>query len=320
MAASSCALATSSSANVSATRSRSQPSSTPRARSASRAPSWCTWTVETRMPRVGSGALGSVTATNTPPSRTASSAGSEIWAASTRPSAPSGISAAYGARQIGAAGDEVARASSPHVGLVLGARHRDDAEPAVGRDADEVVAEPAGRAGDDHRRALVEAEQVECLVGGQRVEREAGREHRVDTRRCRRDGGGRQDHVAGIGAGRPGERVAQADHSVSDGEVVHVGADRVDDAGDIPAEPERERLPDDRPEGSGAQSEVDGVDARGGDGDPDLTRLWVRRGHVDDLQDLGSAVLLGDDCSHGLLLDVVVYLTQAYGELLSIGK
>src|SRR5690606_18581816 len=122
------------------------------------------------------------------------------------------------------------------------------------------------------------------------------------------DVGCRQDELLGVGA----EVAVEAGYEPGDtgaGRQVDAGAGGQDGAGEVPAQARVVGLVDQAHlvQAAACDREVDGVDWRGGDRDPDLPGTGVNDGHCDDLDGVG-AVRLSDDggpvgeCAHGSLL------------------
>jgi hypothetical protein len=117
------------------------------------------------------------------------------------------------------------------------------------------------------------------------------------------DRGGVQDDLLGVAAGRDVEPVGQPDHGVARGQARDAGTGLVDHPGDVPADAGLAGRAQDPglAEQAGPDGEVDGVDGRGRDADPDLPRAGLRDRRVDQLQDLGTAELPDHYCAHDFL-------------------
>jgi hypothetical protein len=94
---------------------------------------------------------------------------------------------------------------------------------------------------------------------------------------------GPRGHELGV-RGRLVREGRHAEHPVADLEARDALPQRLDGAGDVPADGERRVA---HAPARGSRLPVDGVDARRGDADEHLGRRGLRDRHLDDVQDLG---------------------------------
>ena len=156
---------------------------------------------------------------------------------------------------------------------------------------DDVAADRAGRAGHQQRcRRRRVAEQVDDLRGGQPVERHRRRRDQVQLVGYDGDVSRRDDELLGV---RAEVAVEPADQPGDPGahRQVHARPGGDDGAGEVPAQAGVVGLVD-QPRARGRRRrdrQVDRVDRRRGDLDPDLAGPRLDHGNVDDLDRVGSA-------------------------------
>jgi hypothetical protein len=133
--------------------------------------------------------------------------------------------------------------------------------------------------------AVTHTEQVER---GHRGLSRGGQHPRVQPRQAVRlahDVAGRDDDVFCV----RGEH-GPAEHSMPHAHLRDTRTDRVDDSGELVAQPLRERRRHPRVGRAAAEQAVERLHPGGLDADPDLSGPRLRRRYVDDVQDVRSAV------------------------------
>ena len=168
-----------------------------------------------------------------------------------------------------------------------------------------VGAHPSGGPDDQHLLSGLDLGHVaQCLQGGQAGDRDGGGLLEAEVRRLRSELVLRGDGVLREGS------LADAEHLVAGGEAGHVLADRLHDPGQVHAQDRVLRRPDPVPRDADrvGQSRHQVPDAtihpRGMDAHQDLVVGHLRWVDVPELEDVGRAVGLLDDCLHEVLLEV----------------
>ena len=148
--------------------------------------------------------------------------------------------------------------------MVARARRPDHVRAQGDGDLHRVEPDPARGAVDQHPVALADVERLgQRLVGGQPGERQRPGLGERQRLRLVRQAALRRGHELGR---RPPLDVVPADvaeHLVAGRERDHRGADRLDDAGDVPARDDREVVREGARQAAGADAHVDRVDAGG---------------------------------------------------------
>src|SRR5215217_1420031 len=202
--------------------------------------------------------------------------------------------------RLGAGGEPGAEAADEL--LVLGSGQTGHLPAAVRRERGDVPPDRAGRPGHQQPVAVGGrvAEQVDNLGGGKPVERHRRRRGQVQPVGHDGEVGGGYDELLGVGAEVTVEAVHHAGDPGADGQV-DAGAGGDDGAGEVPAQAGPLGLVD-QPHGveeAARDREVDGVDRRGGDPNPDLAGPGLDDGNVDDLDRVGSARSADDGGAEG---------------------
>ena len=170
-----------------------------------------------------------------PPSRSAAVAlGPE------RDGVEDGVDGADG-REVGVAREDLGRAERGDPVLVVVGGLGQHAEPRANRELGGEAADRAAGAGDEQRRARRRGDDVERLLGGQRVERQRRGGGVVDVRRERGEPAGVDGGGLRVGADAPADAPEgdHAQHAIAGGEAGRLAAHRGHLAGQVPARHER---------------------------------------------------------------------------------
>ena len=221
-----------------------------------------------------------------------------------------------------AAGDEFARTEPTNEPLVTRAGNGDRLQASQGGELEREPAERARGAGDQQGLARVQLEQVERLRRGEGVQRNS---RRLDRRRGTWRTGQRvlvEHHIFRLCPHLRAEQVSHADHRLTDGEMLHAGAGRVDAAGQIPADANLAVSDHQARAGqrTGTGRDVNGVYRRSLHLDAYLAGARLRNWKVGDLEDLGPSELADHDCFHGFVSGLIALMLRTIGLLLSVGK